>query len=299
MLRHSLYLVFGSWESVAAYIVLQENADDKIWANGAQKEIFKDLNNYGLCARTHHSLGRHAFLAFFPKNWLVFLAFTCSRNVLIGSDVRRNTAWNAIVEVPNVENARALFHHAEQEQHSTETDPTGSTAPAPSEHIIATLTASSSADEPAKLSLHPATASSSSTAVSESPAERSSTGATSSVSHGEASKARTAFNGSGIQRQLHAGGKGRPPAELCPSGPPVRGRTWLKHQVAGHDMLASLAWNEEYLDSAAAYCTVPLSSSLDVASQDRQDGIQYRVGVHHVSFWSSEFFPFSQTQILT
>ena len=43
-----------------------------------------------------------------------------------------------------------------------------------------------------------------------------------------------------------------------------------------------MAWNEDNLDSAAAYCRVPLASAVDVASQDRQDGIQYRVGVYQV-----------------
>ena len=42
------------------------------------------------------------------------------------------------------------------------------------------------------------------------------------------------------------------------------------------------AWNEEALDSAASYCRVPMSSSLDLASHTRQDGIQYRVGLHQV-----------------
>ena len=203
--------------------------------------------------------------------------------------VCRNTAWSAIVEVPNVKNARAMFHGHEQQQHSTEPDLTASMEAAPSEHVTATLTASSSADEPANLSLHPQpAASSSSSSSATTQVERSTAGTTSSGSHGDTSKAGTAFQGLETQRHLRAGGHGRSPAELCPSGPPVRARTWLKHQVAGHDMLASLAWNEEDLDSAAAYCTVPLSSSIDVASQDRQDGIQYRVGVHHVS--PSHFF---------
>lgn len=43
-----------------------------------------------------------------------------------------------------------------------------------------------------------------------------------------------------------------------------------------------MAWNEGNLDSAAAYCQVPLASAVDVASQDRQDGIQYRVGMYQV-----------------
>lgn len=51
---------------------------------------------------------------------------------------------------------------------------------------------------------------------------------------------------------------------------------------AGHDLVGSIAWNEEALDSAASYCRVPMSSSLDLASHIRQDGIQYRVGIHQV-----------------
>ncbi len=55
---------------------------------------------------------------------------------------------------------------------------------------------------------------------------------------------------------------------------------------AGHDLVGSIAWNEQALDSAAAYCQVPLSSSVDLASHIRQDGIQYRVGVHQASLSS-------------
>ncbi len=43
---------------------------------------------------------------------------------------------------------------------------------------------------------------------------------------------------------------------------------------------ASAAWNGEFLDSAAAYCAVPLALALDVGSTARADGIQYRVGLH-------------------
>ena len=38
----------------------------------------------------------------------------------------------------------------------------------------------------------------------------------------------------------------------------------------------------EYLDSAATYCGVPLALSLDLASTIRDDGIQYRAGIHQV-----------------
>ena len=60
---------------------------------------------------------------------------------------------------------------------------------------------------------------------------------------------------------------------------------------AGHDLVGSIAWNEQALDSAAAYCRVPMSSSVDLASQTRQDGIQYRVGIHQAS--PGRFDPFS------
>jgi hypothetical protein len=43
---------------------------------------------------------------------------------------------------------------------------------------------------------------------------------------------------------------------------------------------ASAAWNAEFLDSAAAYCGVPLALGLDVCSAKRADGIQYRLGLH-------------------
>ena len=41
--------------------------------------------------------------------------------------------------------------------------------------------------------------------------------------------------------------------------------------------------NMDYLDSAAMYCSVPVALSLDLASDVRDDGIQYRAGFHQVS----------------
>ncbi|KAK9843446.1 hypothetical protein WJX81_003011 [Elliptochloris bilobata] len=66
-------------------------------------------------------------------------------------------------------------------------------------------------------------------------------------------------------------------------GPVARGQAWLKRQLPGHELQASAAWNSEFLDSAAAYCVVPLALALDVGSTQRADGIQYRLGLHHVS----------------
>ena len=48
---------------------------------------------------------------------------------------------------------------------------------------------------------------------------------------------------------------------------------------------ALAAWNGEFLDSAAAYCVVPLAVALDVGSTERADGIQYRLGLHQVRAW--------------
>jgi hypothetical protein len=86
-----------------------------------------------------------------------------------------------------------------------------------------------------------------------------------------------------MQARQRAPLQASPHAPEYPLGPPLRGKATLKHQFAGHDFVATLALNEEYLDSAAAYSMVPLSSSLDMASQDREDGIQYRVGINQVA----------------
>ena len=64
--------------------------------------------------------------------------------------------------------------------------------------------------------------------------------------------------------------------------PAVKSQAWAKYQLPGHDLVGSAAWNQEYLDSAASYNTVPMAMSLDLASKDRPDGIQYRAGLHQV-----------------
>ena len=64
--------------------------------------------------------------------------------------------------------------------------------------------------------------------------------------------------------------------------PAVKSQAWAKYQLPGHDLVGSSAWNQEHLDSAASYNTVPMAMSLDLASKDRPDGIQYRVGLHQV-----------------
>ncbi|CAL8462881.1 g2415 [Coccomyxa elongata] len=238
------------WSTVSGRARLQRMLKHHRVGAGA-KDVFKDLNNYGLCARTHYGLGR-------------------------------NTTWNAIVEVPNVEIARAVYWQPKAQKHDRTSQLTAASDAGSSKHVTATLTASSSEEQPAKLSLH----SRAEGASASSPAPEGSTVEGSSNAAGLSGSIQAAQPV--MQRPSSAGGHGGPPAELCPSGAPAKGRTWLKHQVAGHNLLASLAWNEEYLDSAAAYCRVPLSSSLDVASQNRQDGIQYRVGVHHVAASQTE-----------
>lgn len=237
----------------------------------AQKDIFKDLNNYGLCSRTRHSLGRQA-------SSLGFCHFVCCMHISLPAKqwdmhmngvvhLRRRTTWNTLVEVPNLENVYALIQMPGSEQAPLQAHgPAGTSEATPPEHVTAELTASlpnsaaGQPDQPAKLTLNPQETSSSRAAEAERCAGRSSAGGW-------------------RPRRRHR--EGTPP-ELCPAGPPVKGRTWVKHQVAGHDVLAAVAFNEEFLDSAAAYCRVPLCGSLDLASQDRQDGIQYRVGIHHV-----------------
>ena len=45
--------------------------------------------------------------------------------------------------------------------------------------------------------------------------------------------------------------------------------------------------NIDYLDSSATYCNIPLALSLDLSSDVRDDGIQYRAGLHQASSKSS------------
>lgn len=78
-------------------------------------------------------------------------------------------------------------------------------------------------------------------------------------------------------------GKGTKKRHAGRSKSALKSQAWAKYQLPGHDLVASTAWNQEYLDSAANYSTVPMALSLDLASKDRPDGIQYRVGLHQVS----------------
>ncbi|KAK9866729.1 hypothetical protein WJX84_000719 [Apatococcus fuscideae] len=79
-----------------------------------------------------------------------------------------------------------------------------------------------------------------------------------------------------IQAALPGGREGRDPATINP----LKGRVWAKQDIPGHHLIATGARNQEYLDRHGVYHAVPSTLSFDFASKDRQDGIQYRLGVH-------------------
>lgn len=57
----------------------------------------------------------------------------------------------------------------------------------------------------------------------------------------------------------------------------------MRLNLPGHDVVATLGNNLEYLDSSGEYAHVPVVASLDFSSQERGDGLQYRVGLHQVA----------------
>ena len=69
--------------------------------------------------------------------------------------------------------------------------------------------------------------------------------------------------------------------------PALKSQATAKYQLPGHEVVGTAAWNQDCLDSAANYTTVPMSMSLDLQSKDRPEGLQYRVGVHQVSLSQS------------
>ena len=77
-------------------------------------------------------------------------------------------------------------------------------------------------------------------------------------------------------------GRGTKRRRTVSSKPVVKSQAWAKYQLPGHDVVGTASLNQDYLDSAANYTTVPLSISVDLASKDRPEGLQYRVGVHQV-----------------
>ncbi|PSC71107.1 rRNA-processing EFG1 [Micractinium conductrix] len=94
----------------------------------------------------------------------------------------------------------------------------------------------------------------------------------------EAAGAAPAANGAGGlgRRSGRAGG---PPPEL----EPYTAHAVLRCALPGHDLSATAGYNLQYVDSSGDVAHVPLAASLDLASHDRQDGLQYRVGLHQVT----------------
>ncbi|KAK9808249.1 hypothetical protein WJX73_003474 [Symbiochloris irregularis] len=80
---------------------------------------------------------------------------------------------------------------------------------------------------------------------------------------------------------------------------PLRSRWWLQQQLPGHQLNATVSHRGSYLDSAASECYVPLAMSLDLASNDRPDGIQYRAGLHQVSAPEAECSSGSQNVLMS
>lgn len=63
---------------------------------------------------------------------------------------------------------------------------------------------------------------------------------------------------------------------------PCMAHASLRCVLPGHDLTATAGYNLQYVDSTGDVSHVPLAVSLDLASHDRQDGLQYRVGLHQV-----------------
>lgn len=68
----------------------------------------------------------------------------------------------------------------------------------------------------------------------------------------------------------------------APELEPWRSHTTLRCVLPGHDLSATAGYNLQYVDSTGDVSHVPLAVSLDLASHDRQDGLQYRAGLHQV-----------------
>ncbi|KAL4452107.1 hypothetical protein ABPG75_007769 [Micractinium tetrahymenae] len=76
-------------------------------------------------------------------------------------------------------------------------------------------------------------------------------------------------------------------AAVTPAGPtelePYTAHATLRCALPGHDLSATAGYNLSYLDSTGDAAHVPLAVSLDLSNHDRQDGLQYRVGLHQVT----------------
>lgn len=67
-----------------------------------------------------------------------------------------------------------------------------------------------------------------------------------------------------------------------PALEPCTAHASLRCALPGHDLSATAGYNLSYLDSTGDAAHVPLAVSLDLSNHDRQDGLQYRVGLHQV-----------------
>ncbi|CAK0784857.1 hypothetical protein CVIRNUC_008062 [Coccomyxa viridis] len=219
------------------------------------KEVFQDLNNFGLCTRTRHRFGRNTTLN------------TCLEAPSV------QTAFNAL-EGRIKRKRPGLFRraHAASTEAAASDSAAGDSLASTSVQGFRETTAQD--ERPAEIPEQQSASYS---------AQEASSSAAAAASHSQAGE--TASMGTAGSLRGSSAQTSRPTRDAARflSGPPLKGRAWLKHEIAGHDLVGSIAWNEQALDSAAAYCRVPMSSSVDLASQTRQDGIQYRVGVHQVT----------------
>lgn len=71
-------------------------------------------------------------------------------------------------------------------------------------------------------------------------------------------------------------------AATAPELEPCTAHAALRCALPGHDLTATAGYNLRYMDSGGDVAHVPLAVSLDLSSHDRQDGLQYRVGLHQV-----------------
>lgn len=71
-------------------------------------------------------------------------------------------------------------------------------------------------------------------------------------------------------------------AATCMAPDTTTARVWLKRALPGHDLRAAVGWQGDAVDSAACYVTMPMTASIDLASKERNDGLQYQLGLHKV-----------------
>lgn len=87
------------------------------------------------------------------------------------------------------------------------------------------------------------------------------------------------LSGSSSAGGVHTSASG---SSAVPELEPYTAHAALRCAMPGHDLTATAGYNLQYVDSAGDVSHVPLAVSLDLASHDRADGLQYRVGLHQV-----------------